>query len=233
MGMTGHSAVFLESKISADAWKEMENDDNSAQWTCQNTSARTRFATNILAWIPNQATSELVMEQYFTVSFCATLGHSVLRHFHKEFWKQYGPCLVEPRKREKLVKIAEELCNNTARIMAIPKINIEWLDSFCGSKSRWEVVGILFAIWGGAFMLPDTHPLLVKLVPAEMSKHNFALSMLECADACLVLSEKLDPPGNLLGLTLLYRCVFLQSCVRGDTSKSNLASQSITLDAQT
>lgn len=220
MGMTGHSAVFLDSKISADAWREIGDADDTAQGTYQNTSKQTKFGTNILAWLPSQTTLEAVIDHWVAVHFCVTLSHTVMLNFLREFWEHYQEHLEEPRKPENLVKITESLCNNTAKPMKLPRTNTQWLSSFCGSNSRWEMVGMLFVLCGGAFILPDTHHLLLKLIPADMSKHSFALSMLECADACLILCEELDPPGNLLSLILLYRCCCLQSCVRGDTSES-------------
>jgi len=219
MGMTGHSAVFLDSKISADAWREIESADDTAQESYQNTSTRTKFCTNILAWVPCQATSQLALDHFFAITYCVTPSHSTIRHFHREFWAHYEEDLEEPKKPDAMARVAEELCNNTAKVMTTPKTNVEWLNSFCGSQSRWEGLGVLFVIWGIASLLPDTHPLLLSLVPADMTKHSFALSMLECADACLIVCEELDPPGNLLYLILFYHCVRLQSCVRGDTSK--------------
>lgn len=41
--------------------------------------------------------------------------------------------------------------------------------------------------------------------------------MLECADACLMLSEELDPERNVFTASLRCRCVTLQSVVHGDS----------------
>ena len=80
------------------------------------------------------------------------------------------------------------------------------------------MVGMVFVITGfGVMLRPDNDPLVRDLLPPNADKRSYAFSMLECADACLMLCDELDVPSNVLVLALSYKCVLLQSVVEGDT----------------
>jgi len=62
---------------------------------------------------------------------------------------------------------------------------------------------------------------LEDIIPPECegSRRSYACSMLECADACLLLAEELDLESNVFTASLRGRCVCLQSVVQGDSGK--------------
>jgi len=59
------------------------------------------------------------------------------------------------------------------------------------------------------------------IIPPECegSRRSYACSMLECADACLLLAEELDLESNVFTASLRGRCVCLQSVVQGDSGE--------------
>lgn len=87
--------------------------------------------------------------------------------------------------------------------------------------ARWELIGEIFIMLGFmAATAPYSDPLIAELLPPEYRKmkKNYACSMLECADACVMLCDELDGSSNFQILGLLAHCVTLQSVVMGDTS---------------
>ena len=72
-----------------------------------------------------------------------------------------------------------------------------------------------------AIAIQNHDSFLEDIIPPECegSKRSYACSMLECADACLLLAEELDLESNVFTASLRGRCVCLQSVVQGDSGK--------------
>lgn len=145
--------------------------------------------------------------------------------FLQRFWEIYEPLLAGTRTQGNLTAISKDLCKNTMQYptngLAVPRSSAEFIDSFSGTKSRWDMLGTFFIVLGFvAVCLPSTDPLLEELIPEKTTPKDFGANMLEVADACLALSDELDEQSNLLSLLLMYKCVCFQSVVGGDTSYS-------------
>ena len=228
MGSTSPFAVLLEHKnlMGADIWNEntlsveIENDNPNA----------VRFGMAILVWLPPRSVCEEAMSRYWRIAMSLTSMKTILDTYIFRFLDTFGESVISPHTSEKLATVSRSLCRNTAANgtksfdceMAVPTTTAEWLDSFTGERSRWDVLGIIFLVFGAlATVLPETDPFLERLVPDSMKPRDYGTSMLEVGDACLLLCDELGPHGNLLSLLLLYRCVVFQSVAGG---KSELTS---------
>ena len=135
-----------------------------------------------------------------------------LRHFAQELWRTYGPMLREPPESSSHAKISEAITESTRQPHIIPKSNPDWLASICGPNTRWEGIGEIFvAIGSVAFSVPTHDALCKELVPDGTSKKAFACTMLECADACCMLSDEVSTQSSLSQVMLLADIVSLQS----------------------
>ena len=138
------------------------------------------------------------MLRYFRITLAVTSCKPMYEIFLTRFWDTYGHLLDEPRSSHNLASLSTSLCKNTATFrnsndLAVPKSTAEFLDSFTGHKSRWDMLGsIIVAVGFVALSLPPTDPFLCELLPRGMLVKDFGASLLEVADACLMLCDELD-----------------------------------------
>ena len=228
LGSTGHSATLLNNKglVGED---DLSGDPimSAPEWceTCNENQNLVRFGTTILAWLPNRDVCEEAMARYFRVTLAVTSCKPMYDLYVQRFWDTYGPLLLEPRCSSNMACVSKSLCKNTAfkssNDLSIPKSTPEFLDSFTGPRSRWDMLGsVMIAIGFVALSLPPTDPFLHALLPKNMLVKDFATSLLEVGDACLMLCDELDVQNNLLSLLLLYKCTCYQAVIGGDVSSS-------------
>ena len=126
----------------------------------------------------------------------------------KRFYDTYRSLLGTP---QGLAAISKSLSKNTATFttgadLAVPKSTPEFLDSCTGPKSRWDILGaVIIAIGFVALSLPSTDPFLAEILPKGMTAKDYAVSLLEVGDACLILCDELQTSSNLLSLLLHYK----------------------------
>lgn len=214
MGSTGFGAILRENET-ASLWDHPDGQsaDQVQQSFWYGTGPGRRFATSILAWLPKQALVFRVIDFLTDLD----LGHIMVDplttyHFAREFDREFGHALRQSPESSALGKMSEVITTNTRQPLAIPATNREWLDSFCGPKTRWESIGAIFvALGSAAFSIPLHEPLYRELVPEGTSKKSFACTMLECADACCMLSDEVSSHSSLWQVRLLNDIVGLQS----------------------
>ncbi|KAI9725303.1 MAG: hypothetical protein M1828_003318 [Chrysothrix sp. TS-e1954] len=232
-GSTGHSAILLEHEglLGADSWGHergpdldaISYDDETTDIDDPESPETVRIGIAILAWFPtSREVSSKVLDRYLRSYSYMTPSESIAVPFHSRFWDTYGSLLEAPRRRQKIITLSKELCRNTTRSMPTPQSSKDFIDSFTGRLSRWDVLGCLFTVYGAtALYAPEGEPLLRELIPEAMdrNKQNFGIQMLECADACLLLCDSLDvQSSNPLSLCLFSKTVCLQSVPGGDAS---------------
>ena len=226
LGSTGHSASLLNNKgLVGDEWSN-EPPLSSQEWreTCEN-EGLIRFGATILAWLPCRRLCDETLSRYFRITLAVTSCKPIYEIYIRRFWETYGT-LMEDRTSQNLTAVSKSLCKNTATFrtgkdLEVPKSTSEFLDSFSGAKSRWDMFGsIIIAIGFVALSLPPTDPFLCEILPQGMLVKDYGASLLEVADACLMLCDELDVQSNLLSLLLMYKCVCYQAVVGGDISSS-------------
>ncbi|KAL9093705.1 MAG: hypothetical protein Q9159_000006 [Coniocarpon cinnabarinum] len=227
LGSTGHSAVLLNNKgLVGEDWSNEPT--GSQEWceSCENESL-VRFGATILAWVPARRLCEEALARYFRVTLAVTSCKPMYELYVNRFFDTFGHLLEEPSNcSSNLATVSKALCKNTASFrisndLDIPKSTPEFLDSFTGQKSRWDMLGtVIVAIGFVAMSLPPTDPFLCEILPKGMSVREYSTSLLEVADACLMLCDELDVQSNLLSLLLLYKCTCYQAVIGGDISSS-------------
>lgn len=221
MGSTGFGAILQEYK-NASQWENPDgqpHDSTNRQPFWYEGGPGVRFGSSILAWLPRRETFERVIQYLDHQSFTQSFSAPAMKHFSKEFWREYGDQLRESPQSAGHHKAAEALTANTRKPLPFPSSNEEWLRSISGSNTRWELVGEVFiSMASTAFSLPLHDPLYSELIPAATGKKSFACTMLECADACCLLSDEVATQNHLLQVVLLNDIVGLQSMLGGDTS---------------
>ena len=136
---------------------------------------------------------------------------SPIKIAHQSWWETYGVYLSESRDLDKLSVISEELCRNAWSLLKteLPKNQQEWCQ---GHNHRWELLGVLLAIFGLAAMsLPDWDPLFATQDEHRNDRRKFACSMRDLVEGCLLLCDHADNV-NTLAIYLLHLSTVLQKC---------------------
>lgn len=96
-----------------------------------------------------------------------------------------------------------------------------WVNWFSGSLLRWEMIGILFSVFGFAMMhLQDWDPVFGLPEQRGQSRRSATHRMKECADACFSLRNTEHPTSNPV-LFLLKNSSKLYSQIAGDECELN------------
>ena len=91
----------------------------------------------------------------------------------------------------------------------------DFCSQFCGSKTRWEIVGLLCtAVARATFDVP----ILIPLYSTQEQREQLRREMIEASDACLELSLSLDCLNDLQ-MVLHYENCILYSLYNGDQSE--------------
>lgn len=183
--------------------------------------AAIRLGMNILNTLPSQDTCERLFDRY--VVFDDLISHRPTLVFaHKSLWDTYGQYLIVPKDPGKLSFVSEKLCRNAFCLPGddVPQNRHTWLASFTGDHFRWEIMGVLVAIFGlAAFSLPDWDPLLAEQDESRNDRRKFACGMRDLVEACLLLCDHADNVSDL-AVYLLEASTMLQTyCETGKTSE--------------
>ncbi|KAF6238059.1 hypothetical protein HO173_003693 [Letharia columbiana] len=138
--------------------------------------AAIRLALNILNALPSQDVCDRLLDRY--VVFEDLITHKpTLTFAHKSLRDTYGPYLTAPKDPKKPSFVSEKMCRNA---FCLPgdsptKNRHTWLVSFTGDNFRWEILGMLVALFGlAAISLPDWDPLLTSQDESRNDRRKFA-----------------------------------------------------------
>ncbi|KAL5337061.1 hypothetical protein BJX70DRAFT_400084 [Aspergillus crustosus] len=191
---TRFSAVFFENQDSfgsviGDGVKcshEPEQELDMPSWS------RMELAYRILLNSPTARTCEMLMTglHYIHDVWVSPL---MIQKCLNQVWTLYGDCLGEDRTRESVMNIANEICANTRKPIAIPTDDAGhdtdspgWVNWFSGPDLRWEMVGILFSWAGMAFRhKQECDPVFALSEQHGRNRSTAANKMRECAAACI------------------------------------------------
>ena len=236
LGPTSYSAIFLEhqGKLGIellDPCKSFHKGSNGPQ-LCHDISvphnvsnhtpiaAAIRLGVDILNAIPSQKICEQLLDRYPVLG--DVVSHApTIRFAHQSFWSTYGSALKEPRDPAMLSVVSEELCRNAWSLLGAnpPKGRQEWVSSFTGHCFRWEIVGVLLAMFGlSAMSLSDWDLLLTSQDENRSDRRKFACSMRDLVEACLLLCDHADNVSDLAVYLLNFSTSLQTYCETGKTS---------------
>lgn len=151
-----------------------------------------------------------------------TLDRTMLSHFISALWSEFNDelCLRTP---ESLTKISDTLFDNEETpLPPSPDDGVEWLNTFNGSKIRFEMLGVFFCFLGLAYhFLQDCDPLLIEPENGGRDRRQMTWRMKECADVCLNMCEAAETV-NYLVTSLIFNLKVLESGCTGDQSKPSI-----------
>ena len=183
-----------------------------------------RLGMDLLKAMPSQEICERLIERYAV--FEDLVSHKpTIKIAHQSWWETHGVCLSEPRDLDKLSVVSEELCRNAWSLLEteLPNNQREWIASCQGHSFRWELFGVLLAMFGLAAMsLPDWDPLFATQDEHRNDRRKFACSMRDLVEGCLLLCDHADNVSTL-AVYLLHLSTTLQRCCEtGKTSETSL-----------
>ena len=190
--------------------------------------AAIRLGMDILKEMPSRQVCERLIERYAV--FEDIVSHKpTINVAHQSWWETYGDYLSVPRKSDKLSVVSEELCRNAWSLLEteLPKNQREWAASCQGHNFRWELFGVLLAMFGLAAMsLPDWDPIFATQDEQRNDRRKFACNMRDLVEGCLLLCDHADNVSTL-AVYLLHLSTTLQRCCEtGKTSRPAIIASS-------
>lgn len=175
------------------------------------------LGAEILSYLPQPAIASRALQLYLDRTVSISLHIPSVNYFDKHFWNRYGYLLDHRRGPESLAKCARAISFSALQKpfpTSFPS-NSAFLDA---TIDRWEMIGTLFTCYANlGLMSPD---LIREMLPKGSEPKDFIRCMLECAEGCLRLVDRLDTGLNILTAVLSRRCCGLQGVVtqRSDTN---------------
>ncbi|MCJ1384382.1 hypothetical protein MMC17_007498 [Xylographa soralifera] len=225
LGPTSFSAVFRDNQAnigedllmmqSEDEFSSEVNNEQDQWWK----SERISLGTGILKHFPEQQLCWRLITRHI-LSCDVELHIPSMKYSLESIWSTYGEFLNEPRSHESLTTMAQTLLHNELVPIPTCRSTGEWLESFTGSRLRWEIIGTFFAIFGLAVMsMPDLiGNSLVKEDEIFRDRRKYARKMSECAEACLILCDDSSAVNEYV-VWLMHHIHTLNTFYSGDASR--------------
>ncbi|CAI7600045.1 unnamed protein product [Penicillium discolor] len=196
---TRFSAVFVENQDSFGAVMADATNSNYHELGREpDVMARSRvdLAVRTLLNFPSVRTCDMLLTGIHHI-YDVWLSPTMIQQCLKQVWTEYASELGEPRTRESVLRVANDLFINHKRPHSTPDCDYagnsdhaSWINWFGGPHLRWEMIGILFSWagiafrckqeWDPVFDLPEQH---------GRNRNTAAEKMRECAAACVRLCE--------------------------------------------
>ncbi|KGO68392.1 hypothetical protein PITC_070170 [Penicillium italicum] len=195
---TRFSAVFVENQDSFGAVMLDANSDHHELGREPEVMARPRveLAAQTLLNFPTARTCEMLMTGIHHI-YDVWLSPTMIQQCLKQVWTEYGSELGEPRTRESVLRMVNDLFENHKRPHSTPDCDAQsnsdhasWMNWFGGPHLRWEMIGILFSWAGIAFRCKqEWDPVFDLPEQYGRNRNTAAEKMRECAAACVRLCE--------------------------------------------
>lgn len=213
-GSTSFSAVFNENQAQIGPELLQVDDDGLAREQNFEDDVRMSLATQTLAEFPTYLTCEHLLQRFSSLHDLF-VSPKMIQHCTKSVWLAFGDVLNDVRRDEGLRKMARELFKN-GRSAPCPDKEEPWVNWFCGSALRWEMIGVLFTFFGLSMMHRHDWDSIFNLPEQRgRSRRSASRRMMECANACLNLRNTEHSTTDLL-VVLLKNISKLYSQIAGD-----------------
>ncbi|PYH41252.1 uncharacterized protein BP01DRAFT_306267 [Aspergillus saccharolyticus JOP 1030-1] len=178
-----------------------------------------QLGVQILRNIPDEeACNLLLVKREFSMDACFRLANW---QGSKLTWDEYRPVL-NARTNENMLQLATRLSKCTMIPLPSEQDPSRWIESFSGSKARWEFVGLLFTYWsyGCVSLTPDSKAIASYCAGRTIKgAKQMMLHFKKCAAMCIEMCSELGGI-NVLFVHLLYKHNIMESNVSGDKSLS-------------
>lgn len=176
-----------------------------------------KIGMEILQGLPDEESCQFMLDCYLEGSSGqGYLPKLTMKYAMNRFWSSYRPQLSS-RNESSLQALVKVFTQNTQSPDTQPEKHVEWQDSFSGSNTRWEVIGIMFIAFSFANLsLPqrefDKVPYKVTGNDRNMTTLKFKACLEKCVHLC---RQSLSP----LACNLLYKNLMFETILYGDHSK--------------
>ena len=176
-----------------------------------------RTGVQVLMQLPGEEACQSLMEWYLD-NVVVVGAHKLSRRLTlNALWLTYGHLLRGQRNVADLEIIARDIFRNGSISFKQIDDPMEWIASFSGAKSRWEVIGLLFTAFAYALLSwPESH-LLLTFGDKGRDINALVAEMKSCIEACIELCRN---SLNDLVCNLLYWNLLLETVMSGDSSRS-------------
>lgn len=179
-------------------------------------SDQLRLGVQVLMALPTEQACHDLLEWYLD-TVVVVASHKLTRRLTlKAFWHSYGHLLQGQRNRGDLEIIARELFHNGSVSLKQIDDPMEWIESFSGINTRWEVLGLLFVAFAYAILSGPEHILNIGFGVKKVDRDGLVGQMKKCVERSIELCRG---SLNLLVCNLLYWNALLETVLSGDSSK--------------
>jgi hypothetical protein len=222
-GTTSFSSIFLDNQeqFGCNVLDLDEESETEKKVFSSMDRRKPSLGLKTLKAFPNHHTCHRLLETFGRIDD-TRLPPYMIRTAVNAMWTTFGDALTPPQKEEKLMKILRVLYQNEK--LPWPMLcDITKPELFTGMNIRWEVLGIMFAFFGIAFMsLQDWDPIF-KTFESENNRRKAAYRMVQSADYCLLNCEATDTVNDLVVMLMLNTSVLESICI-GDESMFTICS---------
>lgn len=178
-------------------------------------SDQLRLGVQVLMALPTEQACHDLLEWYLD-TVVVVASHKLTRRLTlKAFWHSYGHLLQNQRNKGDLENIARELFHNGSISLKQIDDPMEWIASFSGTNTRWEVLGLLFVAFAYAILSGPEHILNAGFGVKNVDRDGLVGQMKKCVERCIELCRG---SLNLLVCNLLYWNALLETVLSGDSS---------------
>jgi hypothetical protein len=175
-----------------------------------------RLGVQVLMQLPGEEACHNLLEWYLD-NVVVVGAHKLSRRLTlKELWLSYGNLLRGQRNAGDLEIIAKNILRNESIPLKQIDDPMEWIASFSGTNTRWEVIGLLLTAFAYAVLSWPEKDLLLTFGEKGGDRNALVAEMKNSIEACIELCRN---SLNNLVCNLLYWNVLLETVLSGDHSK--------------
>ena len=215
-GSTSFSATIQQTNIATDpplVGGELASVDNELEQD----PAKLSLAVKVLSLFPDEQTSSIFLNWYLSNATEVGFNRPSIVHCFESLWSTYGKALQLPRTQEGLDSMAKQIFRNGNVELKLSDDTVEWMESYSGSNTRWETLGILFIAFGyGVLSLPEIQLSPIIKAATKKDRKAYLTEIKECVEVCVSLCRH---SLNNIVCNLLYKNLLFETILYGDSSK--------------
>jgi hypothetical protein len=201
-----HASLAEEPKVMLDSNAEIDVEK----------PVQLRMGVQVLMQLPGEEACHNLMEWYLDNVVVVGAHKPSRRLTLKALWLSYGHLLRGQRNAANLETIAKDVLRNQSIPLKQIDDPMEWIASFSGANTRWEVIGLIFTAFAYAILSWPEKDLSLTFGEKGGDRNALVAEMKSCIEACIELCRN---SLNNLVCNFLYWNVLLETVLSGDSSK--------------
>ena len=233
-GSTSFSAIFHENqdKFGSDIFDVPHNAALNAKSSAAASQKKLNRCIKILRTLPSEETCGDLLNRFVTAKD-PLLALPLMRAAIGSLWGTFRQNLTAPRTDKKLEDIADVMKKNSGTrwtCIGDPAFG-EWPNICCGRRLRWEMLGLIFAYFGLAYMhLKVSDPLVEALHEPTNARQIAAWRMRHSALMCLQTLKDSETMNEMV-IILMRAVMLLDNLFFGKESKQSEEQRALLVQA--